>query len=117
MASVNKVYLLGNLGHTPKLSYTAGAGVAVCRISLATTKRYKLDNGETRDDTTWHTVVAYGRTAEVISTYCQKGNRLWVEGYLRTRKYVGRDNIEKTVTEVIVETVQLFNDRAKGEEQ
>ncbi len=112
--SVNNVHLLGNLGHSPKLSYTDG-GTAVCRLPLATSKRVLLRDGTYRVDTEWHNVVAYGRTAEVINEYVRKGNRLWVEGSLRTRKYIGRDQQEKTITEIIVEHVQFFNDRAREE--
>ena len=116
MSSVNKVYLLGNLGHSPKLSYTPG-NMAVCQISLATSKRYRLDNGEEREDTQWHRVVAYGRLAEVINEYVQKGNRLWVEGHLRTRKYIGKDGIEKSVTEIIADKCEFFRNKTNEADQ
>ena len=112
MSSVNKVYLLGNLGHSPQLAYTADSGVAVVRLSLATTKKFTLANGDVREDTEWHRVVAYGRLAEVINEYVQKGNRLWVEGHLRTRKYTGKDGIEKYATEIIADSCQFFRNEA-----
>lgn len=115
--SVNKAILLGNLGHSPQLAYTADSGVAVVRLSLATTKKFTLANGDVREDTEWHRVVAYGRLAEVINEYVQKGNRLWIEGHLRTRKYVGKDGIEKSVTEIIADKCEFFRNKTNEADQ
>lgn len=114
MASVNTVLLLGNLGHSPDLRYTADGGIPVVRLSLATSKKFTLSNGDVREDTEWHRVVAYGRLAEVINEYAQRGNRLWVEGHLRTRKTVGKDGNEKYVTEVIADKCEFFSNKANG---
>ena len=72
---VNKVILIGNLGRDPELSYTPG-GLAVARFSLATTDRRKNAEGEWEDNTEWHRVVLFGKTAEAAGQYLSKGRQV-----------------------------------------
>ena len=116
MSSVNKVILLGNIGHTPKFGRTSESGMAIARFTMATSRRYRSSDGSLREDTQWHQLVAYGRTAEIIRDYVQKGNRLYVDGHLSTRKYTTRDGLEKTITEVICDEIQLFRNEKKEEQ-
>ena len=105
MASVNKTILLGRLGRDPKMS--DAQGLAICRLALATTRRYKGRDGEKKEETEWHNVVVFGEAAEVAQQYLVKGSEVYIEGRLHTRKYTGKDGIERYATEVICESLQL----------
>lgn len=107
MPSINKAFLLGHVGHTPKLSQTR-SGQQATRVSLATSQTIYRADGTKEQRTEWHNVVAYGRLAENVCAYVQKGNLLWVEGELHMREYVTRDGIQKQLTEVIATSVQFF---------
>lgn len=107
MPSINKAFLLGHVGHTPKLSQTR-SGQQATRVSLATSQTIYRADGTKEQRTEWHNVVAYGRLAENICAYVQKGNLLWVEGEMHTREYTGRDGLPKQLTEVIANNVQFF---------
>lgn len=114
MASVNKVILLGNLGRDPELRYTAEGGTAICNIAIATSRRYKNNQGELQEETEWHRVVFFGRQAEVAQQYLKKGSPVYVEGRLRTRRYTDKDGIERYQTEIISETMQLIGSRSQN---
>ena len=105
MASVNKVILLGRLGRDPKTS--DAQGLAICRLALATTRRYKGRDGEKEEETEWHNVVVFGKTAEVAQQYLVKGSEVYIEGRLHTRKYTDKQGVERYATEVICESLQL----------
>lgn len=96
MAGVNKVILLGNLGRDPEISYTP-SGMAVCKISLATSRR----NKDGQDVTAWHRCTAFGRTAEIISQYMAKGRQLYIEGELSYGQYE-KDGVTHYTTDIIV---------------
>ena len=105
MASVNKVILLGRLGRDPKTS--DAQGLAICRLALATNRRYKGRDGEKKEETEWHNAVVFGRQAEVAQQYLVKGSEVYIEGRLRTHKYTGKDGVERYMTEVVCESLQL----------
>lgn len=83
---LNKVMLLGRLGADPKLNRTQG-GQPVCRFSLATSMSYTDKNGQKVEQTAWHHIVAFGKRAEVCHQYLHKGNQVFIEGSLSTRKW------------------------------
>lgn len=114
MASINKVILIGNLGRDPEIRYTADGNTAICTVTLATSRRYKDSQGQLQEETEWHRVVMFGRQAEVASTYLHKGSSVYIEGRLRTRKYTGKDGIERYATEIISETMQFLGGRPNG---
>ena len=99
--SVNKVILLGNVGQDPKVKYF-DSGSAVATFSLATTDRaYTLANGtQVPERTEWHNIVASNRWAEIVDKYLHKGDKLYVEGKLRTRTYTDQAGATRYVTEV-----------------
>jgi len=99
MTSVNKVILIGNLGQDPTLRYP-GSGSAVCNMRLATNESYTNSDGERVDQTEWHTVVAWGRLAEVCSEYLQTGSQVYFEGSLQTRTWEDRDGNKRQTTQV-----------------
>lgn len=105
---VNKVILVGNLGQDPELR-TTGGGTPVVNLRLATSERRK-DNasGEWVEHTEWHTVIAFGKTAENVHQYCQKGKQLYIEGKLQTRKWQDREGHDRWSTEIIAETVRFL---------
>ena len=106
MASVNKVILIGNLGRDPETRYTAEGGLAICSITVATSRRYK-----DAQETEWHRVVLFGRQAEVAQTYLKKGNPVYIEGRLRTRKYTDKQGVERFSTEIVAESLQFLGAR------
>ena len=84
---VNKVILVGNLGQKPEMRYTATQS-AVANLSVATTESWKdKETGEMRDKTEWHRVVYFGKLAEIVEKYLDKGSKVYVEGKLQTRKW------------------------------
>ena len=108
---VNKVILVGNLGADPEVRYTAN-GDAVSTISVATTRAYKKrDSEEWVEETEWHRVVVFGRSAEAVSQYLTKGRQVYVEGRLRTNKYEDKDGIERWSTEIVANDVQFLGGR------
>ena len=107
MASVNKVILLGNLGRDPETRYTTG-GDAVTNLRIATSEQWKDKSGEKQERTEWHSVVLFGRTAEIAAEYLKKGRSVYIEGRLQTRKYTDKEGVEKYSTEVVADRMQLI---------
>ena len=110
MASVNKVILLGNLGRDPEVRYMP-SGDPIANVTIATSSRYKNKAGEMVDETEWHRVTFFGRLAEIASQYLKKGNPVYVEGRIKTRKYTDKDGIEKYATDIIASEMQLLGGR------
>lgn len=109
MASVNKVIIIGNLGHDPSMRYSP-EGVAQCSLSVATTSQWKdKSSGERREETEWHRVIMYNRLAEIAGEYLKKGRSVYIEGRLRTRKWKERGtNADRYTTEVIADQMQML---------
>lgn len=114
MASINKVILIGNLGRDPETRYTSDGNTAICNIVIATSRRYKDSQGQPQEETEWHRVVFFGRQAEIAQQYLRKGNPVYIEGRLRTRKYTDKEGIERYQTEIICETLQLLASRSQS---
>ncbi|MCX7891586.1 MAG: single-stranded DNA-binding protein [Burkholderiales bacterium] len=116
MASVNKVILVGNLGRDPE-TRALPSGDAITNIRVATTDRWKdKASGETKEATEWHTVVFFGRLAEIASQYLRKGSQVYIEGSLRTRKWQDKDGNDRYTTEIRADTMQMLGSRAGGGE-
>jgi single-strand DNA-binding protein len=109
---VNKAIISGNLGRDPELK-TAASGTAVCQFSLATKDRAQVD-GKWTDVTEWHNVVCFGKTAELCSEYLRKGSKALVEGSIKSRKWTGKDGVEKTRTEIVAQSVEFLSERQGG---
>jgi single-strand DNA-binding protein len=112
MASLNKVFLIGNLTRAPELRYTP-SGTAVADVRLAVNRNYTTQGGEKREETCFLTVVVWGKQAESCGEYLDKGSPILVEGRLQTREWEGKDGQKRTVIEVVAERVQ-FMGRGKG---
>lgn len=111
MASVNKVILLGRVGRDPEMRSTSTGSVT--NVTLATTRSWKAPSGEKKEETEWHSVVFFGRSAETVSQYVQKGSELYIEGRNHYSKYTGKDGVERWKTEIIAESFQ-FGARPAG---
>ena len=100
MASLNKVFLIGNLGKDPEKRYTPN-GQAVTTVSLATTFRWKDKSGQFQERTDWHNLVIWGKQAESAKDILKKGDQVFVEGRIQNRSYDDRNGIKKYVSEVV----------------
>ena len=114
MGSVNKVILVGNLGRDAELRYTPG-GAAVATLNLATTEVFKDREGQKKEDTQWHRVILWGKTAETLQDYLTKGKQIYVEGKLQTRKWKDKDGNDKYTTEVRGDRVVLLSGGGRGD--
>lgn len=111
--SVNKAILLGNAGKDPEIR-AMPSGVKVATLTVATTDRSKDKSGEWREQTEWHTVVAYARMAEVMELYVKKGSKLYIEGKIETRSWEdARTGEKKYQTQIKIEDLVLC-DGAQG---
>ena len=110
---INKVILVGNLGNDPDTKYTQG-GMAITRISLATTSVRKDRDGNQQERTEWHRVVFFGKLGEIAGEYLRKGSQVYVEGSLRYDKYTGQDGVEKYSTDIIADEMQMLGGRGEG---
>ncbi|MCK0157971.1 single-stranded DNA-binding protein [Cellulophaga sp. F20128] len=106
----NHVQLIGNVGQEPTIT-NLESGKKVARFSLATNEFYKNDKGEKTQATDWHTVVAWGKTAEIIEKYVGKGKEIGVTGKLRTRTYTTDDGNQRYVTEVEAKEILLLGNK------
>lgn len=110
MASVNKVFILGNLGADPEIHRSEDGSRVVVTLSIATTRRYR--NQQTQElvnETEWHRVVVFNRTAEVAKDYLHKGSSVLIEGRLRTRKWQDR-----YTTEIVCDQMHLLGSREQN---
>ncbi len=111
---VNKVILIGNLGSDPETRYTT-SGSAVSNLSVATSRRWRdKQTSEMKEDTEWHRVVAFGRTAEIAGEYLRKGSKVYIEGRLQTRKWQDQQGQDRWTTEVVAEDLQMLDSRGGG---
>ena len=115
MSGVNKVILIGNLGKDPEVKYLDN-GVAVANISLATSENYKNKQGERVSQTEWHDVVLWRGLAEVAEKYLKKGSSVYVEGKLRTNKWVDKDENTRYKTEVLADKLTMLG-RSQNQEE
>jgi len=113
--SVNKVILVGHLGKDPEVKYTA-SGAAVCRFSLATNETFKNKAGEAQKRTEWHSIVAWGKLAEICGEYLAKSKQVYIEGSIRTGKWQDREGIERKSYDIVVRYMQMLSPSANGNE-
>ena len=112
--SVNKVILLGNLGKDAELNYLP-SGQAVSKFTLATGRRFKDKSGELQDQTEWHNIVVWGKTAENLTQYLLKGRQVYVEGRIHSRTWEGRDGSKHFTTDIVANDVVLVSGRGTEE--
>ena len=113
--SVNKVILLGRVGADPEVKYMP-SGNAVLNLSIATNRKFKnQESGNYEDKTEWHRVVFFNKPAETIGQYVKKGQQLYVEGRLQTRKWQDKDGVEKYSTDIISDNFTFIGSKSDSE--
>ncbi len=107
--SLNKVMLIGNVGHEPEIHYINN-GICTASLSLATsTPGYTLSSGtQVPERTEWHRILLWRRMAEIVEKYVHKGDKLYIEGELRTRNYTDKKGVTRYVTEIWAEKLELL---------
>ena len=106
-AMKNKVQLIGHVGQEPEIK-TFDGGKKLANLTIATIDSYKNDKGEIVEQTEWHKVVAWGKTAEIIEKYVKKGKEIAIEGKLTHRSYDDKNGEKRYITEVVVNEVLLL---------
>ena len=111
---VNKVTLIGNLGADPENRFTA-SGMAITNLRVATTRSWmNKQTNERQEETEWHRVVLFGRTAEVAAEYLRKGSQVYIEGRIQTKKWQDKQGQDRWSTEIVGEDMQLLGGRSGG---
>ena len=107
--SLNKVMLIGNLGRDPEVRYVM-QDVPVATFTVATTEKgYRLANGtEVPDQTEWHNVVLWRGLAKIAEQYLHKGDKVYIEGKIKTRTYDDKNGVQKRITEIIADNMELL---------
>ena len=111
--SLNKVILIGRLGRDPECRYMPN-GDAVCNFSIATSESWKDQSGQKKERTEWHAITLYRKLAEIAAKYLQKGSLVYLEGKIQSRKYTGKDGIERTAYEIIGSEMKMLSSKAEG---
>lgn len=107
---INKVILIGNLGADPEVRYTPN-GVQTTTFSLATTEKWKGQDGNQQEHTEWHRVVTWRRLAEICQEYLGKGSRVYIEGKLQTRSWTDSDGVKRYMTEIVAREMKMLTPR------
>ena len=108
---INKVILIGHLGQDPE-TRAMPSGSSVANLRIATTESWRdKQSGEQKEATEWHTVVLFGRTAEVAAEYLKKGSQVYIEGRLRTRKWQDKQGNDRYSTEIVANDMQMLGGR------
>lgn len=113
--SVNKVFLIGNVGKDPDVRYL-DSGVAVASFSLATSERgYTLANGtQVPERTEWHNLVLWRGLAEIAEKYVHKGDKLYIEGKIKSRSYDDQNGVKRYITEIFVDQMEMLSSKGSS---
>ena len=115
--ALNKVMLIGNVGNDPEIRYldsnpqSPQGNAKVASFRLATTERYRDRNGETRENTDWHSIVAWRSNADLVEKFVHKGSQIYIEGKLRTRQWTDQTGNKRFTTEIQADNIQLLGKR------
>jgi single-strand DNA-binding protein len=112
--SVNQVHLLGRCGQDPEIRSVGQNNVAKASFSLCTGGKYKSHDGREIDDTAWHNIVAWRGLATLAQQYIRKGSQIFLIGHLSYRKYTDANGIERFVTEIIADKIELCGGKAEA---
>lgn len=110
---LNKVILIGRLGRDPETRFMPN-GEAVCNFSVATSESWKDSNGQKQERSEWHNVTMYRKLAEIAGKYLTKGSQVYLEGKIQSRKYQGKDGIERTAYEIIANEMKMLGGNSDG---
>ncbi len=107
---VNKVILVGNLGNDPDVKYTQG-GMAITKVSLATSSVRKDKDGNQQEKTEWHRVTFFGKLGEIAGEYLKKGSQVYVEGRITYSELTGDDGQKRYFTDIVADDMQMLGAR------
>jgi len=110
---INKVILIGNLGADPEIRYTQN-GAAVASFTVATTEKWKGQDGQMQESTEWHRIIAWQRLAEICGEYLSKGSRVYIEGKLQTRKWKDQSGNDRYTTEIVAREMKMLSSRTSS---
>jgi single-strand DNA-binding protein len=110
---INKVILIGNLGGDPEIRYTQNS-TAVASFTLATTEKWKGQDGNMQESTEWHRIVAWQRLAEICGEYLSKGSKVYIEGKLQTRKWQDQQGNDRYTTEIVAREMKMLSPRGEN---
>ncbi|MEX0772490.1 MAG: single-stranded DNA-binding protein [Balneolales bacterium] len=113
MSSLNKAMIIGNLGADPDVRYTQ-SNKAVATLSIATSEKFKNNNGELQERTEWHRVVVWNRLAEICQQYLKKGSKVYIEGKIQTNAWEDKDGQKRYTTEILGLTMTMLDSKAGG---
>ena len=109
----NLVILIGNLGDDPTVRYTQ-SGAPVASFRVATTERWKGQDGQMQEQVEWHSIVAWKRLAEICGEYLHKGSKVYIEGKLQTRSWEDNNGVKKYTTEIVAREMKMLSPRGEG---
>ena len=122
--ALNKVMLIGNVGNDPEIRYldstnpqSPQGNAKVASFRLATTERFRDRNGETRENTEWHSIVAWRSNADLVEKFVHKGSQIYIEGKLRTRQWTDQTGAKRFTTEIQADNIQLLGKRPDAPQQ
>lgn len=107
--SLNKVILIGNLTRDPELKYTP-KGTAVCTFGIATNRSWTTADGQTKEDTQYHRIVAWQKLAELCGKLLTKGRKVYLEGRITYRSFTGKDGQQRSISEIVLDDFIVFSD-------
>lgn len=110
---VNKAIIIGNLGADPEIRYTQ-SGTQVATFNVATTDRWKGQDGQMQESTEWHRIVAWRRLAEICGEYLNKGSKVYIEGKIQTRKWQDQNGNDKYTTEIVAREMKMLSPRGSS---
>ena len=110
---INKVILIGNLGADPEIRHSQD-GVPVATFTIATTEKWKGQDGQMQEQTEWHRIVAWRRLAEICGEFLSKGSRVYIEGKLQTRKWKDQSGGDRYTTEVVAREMKMLSPRTSA---
>lgn len=115
LSGVNKVILIGNLGKDPDVRYLDN-GVAVANMSIATTENYKNKKGDRVSQTEWHEIVLWRGLAEIAEKYLKKGSSVYIEGKIRTNKWVDKEGVTRNKVEIMADKMNMLSKSINNED-
>ena len=115
MRTVNKVILLGNLTRDPELHQSEGKR-AMCTFGLATNRSWTTEEGEKREETDFHRIVAFGKLGQLCREYLKKGRKVYLEGRLRSHSWTDNEGLQKAVTEIVLDDMVILDSKFAKED-
>lgn len=111
MSSVNKITILGRLGHNPEVRSTQG-GKTVTTLNVATSEKFKDAAGNAQEETTWHKIILWGQLGDLAGNYLKKGSQVYVEGKMKHPKFTGKDGVERIGNEIIASSLVFIGNKS-----